>query len=100
MGTSTRRANSTRGNRPRRTKVSSGVRRSPVAPKNAPDLSQIMAHLSRAIALIRVSNRSLQHLEVAYEEESLIQMGLVALDAVYTQIDMASIALHKHAGEF
>ena len=95
MGTSTRRANSTRGNRPRRTKVSSGVRRSPVAPKNAPDLSQIMAHLSRAIALIRVSNRSLQHLEVAYDEELFLRKGLAALDAVYTEIDFASIALFK-----
>ena len=94
MGTSTRRANSTRGNRPRRTKVSSAVRRRPTRPKK-PDLSDIMAHLADAIAFVRVSQRSLSHLEVAYDEESLLRKGLAALDAVYTEIDFASIALYK-----
>jgi len=54
-----------------------------------------MAHLVDAIAFIRVSHRSLDHLEVAFEEVSLLRMGLAALDAVYTEIDMVSIALSK-----
>ena len=58
-------------------------------------LHDIMAHLADAIAFIRVSYRSLDHLDVAFEEQSLLRMGLAALDAVYTEIDLASIALSK-----
>jgi len=94
MGTSTRRANSTRRSRQRPTKVASGVRRRPAGPK-APDLHDIMAHLADAIAFVRVSQRSLSQMEVAYDEESILRKGLVALDAVYTEIDFASIALSK-----
>jgi hypothetical protein len=54
-----------------------------------------MAHLADAIAFMRVSQRSLSHLEVAYDEESFLRKGLVALDAVDTEIDFASIALYK-----
>jgi hypothetical protein len=60
-----------------------------------PDFSRIMGHLADAIAYIRVSHRSLDHLEVAFEEVSLLRMGLTALDAVYTEIDLASIAFSK-----
>ena len=95
MGTSTRRANSTRGKRSLRTKVSSAVRRRPAGART-PDLHDIMAHLADAIAFVRVSQRSLSHLEVAYDEESFLRKGLVALEAVYTEIDFASIALSKH----
>ena len=94
MGTSTRRANSTRGNLSRPSKVSSGVRRRLARPK-APDLHDIMAHLADAIAFVRVSQRSLSRLDVAYDEESFLRKGLAALDAVYTEIDFASIALYK-----
>lgn len=94
MGTFTRRANSTRGNRPCRTKVSSAVPRRPAGPET-PDLHDIMAHLADAIAFVRISQRSLSHLEVAYDEESFLRKGLAALDAVYTEIDFASIALYK-----
>ena len=94
MGTSTRRANSTRRSSRRPAKVSSAVRRRPAASK-MPDLSQIMVHLGRAIVFIRVSQRSLHDLDIAYDEESLLRMGLTALDAVYTEIDFASIALTK-----
>ena len=83
----------TRRSRPVR--VSSIVRRRRAAPK-MPDFSQIMAHLADAITFIRVSQRSLEHLEIAFEEESLLRKGLVGLDAVYTEIDLASIALSKH----
>ena len=94
MGTSTRRANSTRRLRPRPLKVSSAVQRRPTGPK-VPDLHDIMAHLADAIAFVRVSQRSLSHLEVAYDEESFLRKGLACLDAVYTEIDFASIALYK-----
>ncbi|MDE2448546.1 MAG: hypothetical protein KGO22_06210 [Gammaproteobacteria bacterium] len=75
--------------------MSSVVRRGRAAPK-VPDLSQIMARLPDAIAFIRVSHRSLDHLEVAFEEQSLLRMGLAAPDAVYTEIDLASIAISQH----
>jgi hypothetical protein len=80
--------------RSRPVRVSSVAWRRRAAPK-APDLSQITAHLADAIAFIRVSQRSLNHLEVAFEEESLLRMGLAALDGVYTEIDWAAIALSK-----
>ena len=95
-GTSARRANSTWGNRSRPAKVSSAVRRRPVG-HETPGLHDIMGHLADAIAFIRVSHRSLDHLDVAFEEQSLLRMGLAALDAVYTEIDLASIALSKHS---
>lgn len=95
MGTSARHRDSTRKMRSRPVRVSSVVRRRRAAPK-MPDFSQITAHLADAIAFIRVSHRSLDHLEVAFEEQSLLRMGLAALDAVYTEIDLASIALSKH----
>ena len=94
MGTTARRANSTRGHRSRPLKVSYVVRRCPAGLKT-PDLHDIMAHLADAIAFVRVSQRSLSHLEVAYDEESFLRKGLAALDAVYTEIDFASIALFK-----
>ena len=94
MGTSTRRANSTRRLRPRPLKVSSAVQRRPTGPK-VPDLHDIMAHLADAIAFVRVSQRSLSHLDVAYDEESFLPKALAALDAVYTEIDFASIVLFK-----
>jgi hypothetical protein len=70
--TSARRATSTRRIHPRPVRVSSVVRRRPAAPK-APDFSQIMAHLADAIAFIRVSHRSLDQLDVAFEGESVAQ---------------------------
>lgn len=95
MGTSARHRDSTRRIHPRRVRVSSVVRRRRSVPK-MPDFSQIMGHLADAIAFIRVSHRSLDHLEVAFEEQSLLRMGLAALDAVYTEIDLASIAISQH----
>lgn len=55
-----------------------------------------LRHLADAITFIRVSHRSLDHLEVAFEEVSLLRIGFAASDAVYTEIDLASIALSKH----
>ena len=94
LGTSTRRANSTRRSRPRPTKVTSGVRRRSARPR-APDLHDIVVHLADAIAFVRVSQRSLSQLDVAHDDVCFLRKGLVALDAVYTEIDFASIALPK-----
>jgi hypothetical protein len=94
MGTSARRVDCTRRIRPRPVRVSSVVRRRRAAPE-VPDFSQIMGHLADGIAFIRVSHRSLDHLEIAYDEVSLLRMGLAALDAVYTEIDLASIAVSQ-----
>ena len=94
METSTRHANSTRGTRSRPLKVSSVVRRRPAGLKT-PDLHDIMAQIADAIAIVRVSQRSLSHLEVAYDEESFLPKALAALDAVYTEIDFATIVLFK-----
>ncbi|MBW4053681.1 MAG: hypothetical protein HIU85_19910 [Proteobacteria bacterium] len=55
-----------------------------------------MAHLADAIAIVRVCQRSLHHLEVAYEEESFLRKRLAALDAVCTETDCASIAPSKN----
>ena len=47
-----------------------------------------------AITLIRVSHRSLDALEVAFEEEFVLRRGLVALDDVYNELDLAIVAIH------
>ncbi len=43
---------------------------------------------------IRVSHRSLDALEVAFEEEFVLRRGLAALDAVYNELDLAIVAIH------
>ena len=80
----------------RQRRAPSVVRRRRASAK-IPDFSQIMAHLADAIALIRVSQRSLDHLEIAGEEQCLLRMGLAALDAVYTEIDLAAVAFARRA---
>ena len=94
MGTSARRANSTRGNRSRPSKVTPVVRRHPAGLKTR-DLHDIMTHLADAIAFIRVMQRSLNDIDVACDEACFLRKGPTALDAVYTEIDMASIAFHQ-----
>jgi hypothetical protein len=54
-----------------------------------------MAHLADAIAFVRVSQRSLNDLDMAYDEVCFLRQRLTALDAVYTEIDFVSIALYK-----
>lgn len=80
----------------RQHRAPSVVRRRRASPK-IPDFSQIMAHLADAIALIRLSQRSLDHREIAGEEQCLLRMGLAALDAVYTEIDLEAVALARRA---
>lgn len=59
-----------------------------------PDLDGLLGRFADAITLIRVSHRSLDALEVAFEEEFVLQRGLAALDAVYNELDLAIVAIH------
>jgi hypothetical protein len=94
MGTATRR-NSTRTLRPRSSRMSSVRRRSMRIAE--PDLDGLLGRFADAITLIRVSHRSLDALEVAFEEEFVLRRGLAALDAVYNELDLAIVAIHTRA---
>jgi hypothetical protein len=56
-----------------------------------PDLDGLLGRFADAITLIRVSHRSLDALEVAFEEEFVLRRGLAALDAVYNELDLAIV---------
>jgi hypothetical protein len=92
MGTATRR-NSTRSSRSRTSRMSSPVRRRSIRIAE-PDLDGLLGRFADAITLIRVSYRSLDALEVAFEEEFVLKRGLAALDAVYNELDLAIVAIH------
>ena len=91
MGTTRR--NSTRTLRPRSSRMSSAVRRRSMR-ITEPDFDGLLGRFADAITLIRVSHRSLDALEVAFEEEFVLRRGLVALDAVYNELDLAIVAIH------
>ncbi|HZT03266.1 MAG TPA: hypothetical protein VFA39_13470 [Steroidobacteraceae bacterium] len=59
-----------------------------------PDLDGLLGRFADAITLIRVSHRSLDALEVAFEEEFVLRRGLAALDAAYNELDLAIVAIH------
>jgi hypothetical protein len=59
-----------------------------------PDFDGLLGRFADAITLIRVSHRSLDALEVAFEEEFVLRRGLAALDAVYNELDLAIVAIH------
>ena len=59
-----------------------------------PDLDGLLGRFADAITLIRVSHRSLDALEVAFEEEFVLRRGLAALDGVYNELDLAIVAIH------
>ncbi len=92
MGTATRR-DSTRPSRSRSSRMSSAVRRRSMRFAE-PDLDGLLGRFADAITLIRVSHRSLDALEVAFEEEFVLRRGLAALDAVYNELDLAIVAIH------
>jgi hypothetical protein len=73
--------------------MSSAVRRRCVRIAE-PDLDGLLGRFADAITLIRVSHRSLDALEVAFEEEFVLRRGLAALDAVYNELDLAIVAVH------
>lgn len=62
-----------------------------------PDLDGLLGRFADAITLIRVSHRSLDALELAFEEEFVLRRGLAALDAVYNELDLAIVAIHTRA---
>ena len=92
MGTATRR-DSTRSSRSRSSRMSSAVRR-PSMRIAEPDLDGLLGRFADAITLIRVSYRSLDALEVAFEEGFVLRRGLAALDAVYNELVLAIVAIH------
>src|SRR5690348_3136397 len=92
MGTATRR-NSTRRSRSRTSRMSSAVCTRSMR-VSEPDFDGLLGRLADAITLIRVSHRSLDALEVAFEEEFVLRRGLAALDAVYNELDLAIVAIH------
>src|SRR5690348_1429173 len=92
MGTATPR-NSTRRSRSRTSRMSSAVRRRSRL-VTAPDFDGLLGRFADAITLVRVSHRSLDALEVAFEEEFVLRRGLAALDAVYNELDLAIVAIH------
>ena len=92
MGTATRR-DSTRRSRSRTSRMSSTVPRGSMRIAE-PDLDGLLGRFADAITLIRVSHRSLDALEVAFEEEFVLRRGLSALDAVYNELDLAIVAIH------
>ena len=91
MGTATRR-DSTRSSRSRSSRMSSAVRR-PSMRIAEPDLDGLLGRFADAITLIRVSHRSLDALEVAFEEGFVLRRGLAALDAAYNELDLAIVAI-------
>ena len=92
MGTATRR-DSTRPSRSRSSRMSSAVRRRSTRIAE-PDFDGLLGRFADAITLIRVSHRSLDALEVAFEEEFVLRSGLAALGAVYNELDLAIVAIH------
>ena len=92
MGTATPR-DSTRTSRSCSSRMSSTVRRRSVRIAE-PDFDGLLGRFADAITLVRVSHRSLDALEVAFEEEFVLRRGLAALDAVYSELDLAIVAIH------
>jgi hypothetical protein len=92
MGTATPR-DSTRTSRVRSSRMSSAVRRRSKRIAE-PDLDGLLGRFADAITLIRVSHRSLDALQIAFEEEFVLRRGLAALDAVYNELDLAIVAIH------
>lgn len=93
MGTVTRR-DSTRTSRSRTSRMSAAVRRRKM-PTPEPDLDALLGRLAHAIAMIRVSRRSLNTSEQFGDEEFVLRIGLAALDALYTELDLAIVAIHR-----
>lgn len=92
MGAATRR-NSTRASRSRSFRMSSAARRRSKR-ITEPDFDGLLGRFADAITLIRVSHRSLDAPEVAFEEEFVLRRGLAALDAVYNELDLAIVDIH------
>ena len=74
-------------------RMSSAVRRRSMRIAE-PDLDGLLGRFADAITLIRVSHRSLDALEVAFEEGFVLRRGLAALDVVYNELDLAIVAIH------
>ena len=84
----------TRTLRSRTSRMSATVRRRNL-PIVEPDLDALLGRFAHAIAMIRVSHRSLNASEHFGDEEFVLRTGLAALDALYTELDLAIVAIHR-----
>ena len=64
-------------------------------PRLVPDFAGMLNRFSEAIALVRVAQRSLDAQEIAGDEESVLRTALAALDAAYTEFDLAIVSVSK-----
>ncbi len=60
-----------------------------------PDFAGILSRFFEAIAVVRVSQRSLDAQEIAGDEESALRTALAVLDALYPEFDLAIVSVSK-----
>jgi hypothetical protein len=63
--------------------------------KSLPDLHAILGRFSDALSMVVVAYRALDERASDIEAEVVLAQGITALNAVYTEIDMASIQLYR-----
>jgi hypothetical protein len=62
--------------------------------KSLPDLHPILGRFSDALSMVVVAYRALDERASDVEVATVLAQGIAALNAVYTEIDMASIQLY------
>lgn len=63
--------------------------------KGLPDLHPILGRFSDALSMVVVAYRALDERASDIEVATVLAQGIAALNAVYTEIDMASIELYR-----
>jgi hypothetical protein len=63
--------------------------------KSLPDLHPILGRFSDALSMVVVAYRALDERGSDIEAATVLAQGIAALNAVYTEIDMASIQLYR-----
>jgi hypothetical protein len=63
--------------------------------KSPPDLHAILGRFSDALSIVVVAYRALDERASDIEAATVLAQGVAALNAVYTEIDMASIRLYR-----
>lgn len=63
--------------------------------KSFPDLHPILGRFSDALSMVVVAYRALDERASDVEVATVLARGIAALNAVYTEIDMASIQLYQ-----
>lgn len=67
--------------------------------KGLPDLHAILGRFSDALSMVVVAYRALDERASDVEAATVLAQGIAALNAVYTEIDMASIQLYRSSLE-